>query len=82
MISAQDQLTLPEIPRQLPEAHVEPPMVFVQPVWEYKELLRALPDPGPLSETELNDLGARGWELVTVYAEPASLRFYFKRLVR
>jgi hypothetical protein len=80
MLSAHSRSTIPEIPPHLPEPHVVPPMVFVQPVWEYKHLLRPLPAPGPLSEAELNALGGDGWELVAVYPEPASLHFYFKRL--
>jgi hypothetical protein len=57
-------------------------MVFVQPIWEYRDLRRTLPDPGPLAEAELNALGADRWELVAVYPEPTSLHFYFKRLTR
>jgi hypothetical protein len=57
-------------------------MVFVQPIWEYRDLRRTLPAPGPLTETELNSLGAEGWELIAIVTEPPSLHFYFKRLVR
>jgi len=83
MLTALSASTIPEIPpHHLPETHVEPPMVFVPPVWEYRVLTRPLPAPGPLSEAELNGLGGEGWELVAVYPAPASLHFYFKRLLR
>jgi len=80
MFSTLSQSTIPQIPRYVPETHVTPPMVFVQPIWEYRHLVRALPDPGPLSKEDLNTLGADGWELVALHPEPPSLHFYLKRL--
>ena len=57
---------------------MEPPLVPVDPRWEYKEVIREIP-PGPLSETELNALGADYWELVGIVPVGAQLHFYFKR---
>jgi hypothetical protein len=82
MLSVLSRGNIPEIPRQPPEMHLVPPMVFVPPAWEYRELRRSLPDQGPLSEAELNALGTEGWELVGIYPEAAALHFYFKRLIR
>lgn len=82
MLSVLPQGGIPEIPRHPPETHLVPPMVFVQPVWEYRDVQRSLPDHGPLSETELNALGVEGWELVGIYPEPGSVHFYFKRLTQ
>jgi hypothetical protein len=82
MIQVSARSSIPEIPRQQPETHLQPPMVFVQAAWEYKDLVRTLPSESPLSEAELNTLGGIGWELVAVYSEGASLHFCFKRLVR
>lgn len=72
---------IPEDPRQPVPARMAPPMVFVPPTWEYKRLLRRVPDESPPDEAELNALGADGWELVSVYAEAGVVHFYFKRAV-
>jgi len=67
----------------LPEVHVQPPMVFVQPAWEYRHVTRAPGEQeGTLTEAELNELGAAGWELVGVITEQAVVHFYFKRQVQ
>jgi len=56
---------------------VQPPVVYVQPVWEYKHLAaETAPD-----ETELNALGAEGWELVGVVPTPTAVHCYLKRPV-
>ena len=77
---------LPEVPEPLRHApspfHVEPPLVFVPPKWEYRHLVRKAADEPPIGEEELNALGAEGWELVAVFAGPGSVHFYFKRLIR
>jgi len=36
---------------------------------------------GPMSETELNDWGQRGWELCGLFRTTTQLYFYFKREV-
>lgn len=72
----------PEVPQLHPRGHVEPPVVFVQPVWEYKHLVRRIPGEEPLDQDELNRLGTEGWELVGLYTDSTTLHFYLKRLVR
>jgi len=66
----------------MPEVHVQPPVVFVQPAWEYRHLTRAPGAEGALTEQELNELGAAGWELVGVISEQSAVHFYFKRQVQ
>lgn len=73
---------VPELPRQPPEVKIQPPLVFVHPVWEYKHLVRKLPTAQPPEDTDLNALGADGWELVGMFAQADILHFYLKRLVR
>jgi hypothetical protein len=46
-------------------------------VWEYKHVSGDPPD-----ETELNAIGADGWELVGVVAVRDDVHLYFKRLVQ
>jgi hypothetical protein len=60
------------------EARVEPPVVAVEPRWEYKEVVREA-STGLLSEAELNALGADGWELAGVVPAAVEVHFYFKR---
>jgi hypothetical protein len=57
-------------------------MVFVEPAWEYKHVSRSLTAQEPLGESELNELGAQGWELAGVFSDSQSAHFYFKRLTR
>jgi hypothetical protein len=73
---------IPEPPREPPPLRLQPPMVFVPPKWEYKHLLRQVTNEPPLSEEELDKLGAEGWELAAVFTGPASVHFYFKRSTR
>jgi hypothetical protein len=60
------------------EARVEPPLVPVDPQWEYKEVVREVAA-GALTESELNELGADYWELVGVAPMGDRVHFYFKR---
>ena len=53
-------------------------MVYVAPVWEYKQLTRRSGE-AP-TEADLNELGADGWELTAVVPEAESVHFYFKRV--
>jgi hypothetical protein len=62
-----------------PRAPLQPPMVYVAPVWEYKHLRRELGADAPLGEDELNALGAQGWELTAVIPTPSAVDIYFKR---
>ena len=67
-------------PKQRP---LRPPMVIVekQLKWEYKQIARNLKKEKPLDETELNALGAEGWEMAGVAQHSTNIYFYFKRSV-
>lgn len=67
-------------PRSSPPGRVDPPMVAVEPRWEYKEVVRSMNEQGPLAESELNALGDEHWELAGVATTGASVHFYFKRV--
>jgi hypothetical protein len=60
---------------------VHPPMLYVKESlkWEYKQVTRDLKKEGPLNESELNTLGAEGWEMSGVAQQPSLAYFYFKR---
>ena len=72
----------PPQPEQPRHPHVQPPMIYVyeRQEWEYRVVVRNGADEGLLSEQELNELGAGGWELVGVVALPGNVHFYFKRV--
>lgn len=69
----------PEDPRPLP---IQPPMVYVNEelAWRYKRLARDLKLEEAPTESELDALGAEGWELVGIFADASVAYFYFKRL--
>jgi hypothetical protein len=71
------------LPPYEPKKPVRAPMVYVEKKlkWEYKQLTRNLKKEKPLDETELNALGAEGWEMSGVAQHPPTVYFYFKRLV-
>ena len=56
---------------------LEPPLVPVEPRWEYREVIREAPD--LVSEAELNALGAEGWELTGVAPAGHYVHYYLKR---
>ncbi len=60
-------------------APIQPPMVYVPPVWEYKHLTRKLGADALPGEEELNTLGNDGWELAAVIPEANQVHLYFKR---
>ena len=69
-------------PPMEPDAEsAQPPMVYVreQLTWEYKRIARDLENEQLLDESELNDLGAEGWELVTSVTSGSIVTFYFRR---
>jgi hypothetical protein len=72
----------PSVPPGLPEVHLSPPVVFVEPTFEYRQLSRDLAGGAPVSEEELDELGRAGWELVSVITDGRTAHFYFKRLAR
>ena len=70
----------PYDPKQQP---IRPPMVYIEKKlkWEYKQIVRNLKKEKPLDETELNTLGAEGWELSSTVPNPPTIHYYFKRSV-
>jgi hypothetical protein len=60
------------------EGRIEPPIVPVEPQWEYREVVREV-GAGPMSTEELNALGAQHWELAGVVSAGERIHFYFKR---
>ena len=58
---------------------VQPPVVYEEPTWEYKHLVRDLAKDAAPEEGELNALGAEGWELAGVLTRGLEAHFYFKR---
>jgi len=75
-------ITVPELPREMSTAHVQPPVVYVDPIWEYHYVVRSLAEGNVPDQAELNALGAQGWELAGLYADAQSVHLYFKRLAR
>jgi hypothetical protein len=71
------EIPFPPGHRETSTRRPEPPLVPVEPRWEYRELVREAPD--LLSEPELNALGAEGWELTGVAGIERRVHFYFKR---
>jgi len=73
------EVPTPPPPFQRRGTHVEPPSVYVESRWEYRELARD-GETSPLpTEAELNALGAEGWELAGIAARGQQVHFYFKR---
>jgi hypothetical protein len=72
-------LEIPFPPHHRPETggRIEPPLVSVEPRWEYREVVRQAAD--LLSEVELNRLGDERWELAGVAPAGNRVHFYFKR---
>lgn len=71
----------PLVDPNLPPVHVTPPMVYVEPTFEYKTVTRqGSTEEPPLSETEMNELGKAGWELVSILSDGRVSHFYFKRV--
>ena len=60
------------------ESRIEPPLVPIDPRWEYNVVVRDV-SAGPLSETELNALGAEHWELVGIVPSEGRIHYYLKR---
>lgn len=62
-----------------PGTPLEPPSVWVEPRWEYRDVIRRADDEAPLSEAELNALGREHWELAGVVSAGGVVHYYFKR---
>ena len=70
----------PPQPAPEPRAPLPLPTVYVAPTWEYKHLHRVVRgDAPPLTASELNTLGADGWELAGVIPSLTGVHLYFKR---
>jgi len=54
--------------------------VWVEPRWEYRDVVRHVAEEGALSEAELNALGAEHWELTGVLAMGEAVHYYLKRV--
>jgi hypothetical protein len=74
-----DRLSLPPEPQRPPGAKVQPPVVYVEPTWEYKHLVRDLASDRAPEEAELNALGEDGWELAGAFTHGSEAHLYFKR---
>jgi hypothetical protein len=61
-----------------PQSHIEPPVIPVEPRWEYREIVRD-PATGLISTDELDALGAEHWELAGIVTASDGVHFYFKR---
>jgi hypothetical protein len=72
-------LEIPYPPPHHPESssRLEPPLVSVEPRWEYRVIVRESADLP--SEAELNSLGNERWELAGVTTAGSRVHFYFKR---
>lgn len=74
-----DRLSTPPEPQRPSGVRVQPPVVYVEPSWEYKHLVRDLTkEPAP-DEAELDALGADGWELAGAFAWRNEAHLYLKR---
>lgn len=60
------------------ESRIDPPLVAVEPRWEYMDVVREITG-GLLSEAELNALGTERWELAGIVSAGTQVHFYFKR---
>jgi hypothetical protein len=74
-----ERLTDPPEPSRPPGTRAPAPVVYVEPTWEYKHVVRDLAREAAPDETELNALGAKGWELAGTFARGTEAHFYFKR---
>jgi hypothetical protein len=78
-MSARIEVPFPPQPSEVRSGHIQPPWVPIDPVWEYKEVIRDLESEGLPSQDELNALGTEHWELAGVANEGRRVHFYFKR---
>jgi hypothetical protein len=72
---------IPQTPKEPEQTTPPPPTVYVteRPAWEYKHVARKLDREAVLDEDEMNALGAEGWELAGLFADAASVHYYFRR---
>jgi hypothetical protein len=74
------EIPFPPRPAPAPSIPLEPPLVWVEPRWEYHHIVRHTDTDEPLSEAELNALGAEHWELTGIVPLGEALHYYFKRV--
>ncbi len=55
------------------------PIIHEAPVWTYKHVVQPLAEVARFCATELEALGAEGWELASVITDGATAHFVFKR---
>jgi hypothetical protein len=77
-MTAKLEVPFPHVRPPTAGTNLDPPLVRVDPRWEYRELVRDAGGGLP-SEAELNLLGAEHWELVGVAPAGTRVHFYFKR---
>jgi hypothetical protein len=73
------RLSLPPEPQRPLSPRVQLPVVYVEPTWEYKHLVRDLARERAPEEVELDALGGDGWELAGVFTHGSEAHLYFKR---
>ena len=73
------EIPTPHHPFERRGTHVEPPSVYIESRWEYRELVRNAGSSPLPTEAELNTVGAEGWELAGIVAQGEQVHFYFKR---
>jgi hypothetical protein len=56
------------------------PLIHVAPTWEYQHVERPVAELSRFADSELNALGAQGWELVGLVPEGAAIHILLKRL--
>lgn len=74
------EIPFPPRPAPGPGAPLEPPLVWVEPRWEYYHVVRHIGADEALSEAELNALGTEHWELTGVVPMGDTIHYYFKRV--
>ena len=72
----------PPAPPPPPAATLPMPIVHVAPTWTYRHIQCPLAELASLSDSELDALGAEGWELTGVVVEGAAVHFFYKRPAR
>lgn len=77
----QPQPAPPTEPPPPPSPQLPLPTVFVAPVWTYRHVERPLAEVATIV-TELEALGAQGWELAGITDDGRTAHFFLKRLVR
>jgi hypothetical protein len=76
-MTATFEIPFPPRHHPAPGTRLEPPMVRIEPRWEYREIVREASE--LLSEAELNALGNERWELAGIAPAGGRVHFYFKR---